>query len=638
MVSDTTSPARPWLRPALAMIIMASSALWLGSSHPVASLWPAIVALAVVFLLNSVLGGLFIGAACGAFIHTGGRPVTAYVALINDHMVPSLQSSWNISVIIFTLLMGGFVALIEAGGGLSGVLRALTQHPDQARQRVEGAAFGLGILCFFDGLANSMLVGRVLRPLADRAHVSRAKLAYIVDSTSAPVACVAFISTWIAYQLSMIREGLSQVDRTDNPYVLFLHSIPLNFYCWFTLLLVLLTILRRFDIGPMKHFQAETPPTPASQHENTATAGIWRAALPLVILMGTLMAGLYLTGTDQPWPVTRNGLADAFGNSKTALVLVCSAGVGCLVAFLCAYRPGQGRALCDAFRQGLTALFLPVLILVGAWTLSSTLKELEAAQALSAMLSDALPAKLLPMAVFLVGAGMSFVTGTSWGTMGILMPLAVPTAVTLGADLPAADAHSILLGVIAAVFSGAVFGDHCSPMSDTTIVSSVSCDLDPLDHVKTQLPYAGLAAGVAIIAGFIPVGLGLPAPVALLSGAALLIIITRMSVTPPKGRPGTAQHSRYRQDLLATRRSMHRCRPAHREAHWLFSASTRVLCGQRHGTQGCSARDHREGHCTGARHRTRRRCRKAPALFRRKQRHRANAGVCRGAHTRVTGV
>jgi Na+/H+ antiporter NhaC len=393
---------------------------------------------------------------------------------------------------------------------------------------VEGAAFGLGILCFFDGLANSMLVGRVLRPLADRAGVSRARLAYIVDSTSSPVACVAFISTWIAYQLSMIREGLAQVDRDDNPYVLFLQSIPLNFYCWFTLVLVLLTIVRRFNLGPMRRFAGRPAmPTEAGKEEGLA-AGAWRAATPLVVLVGSLVAGLYLSGSEDPWPITRNGLADAFGNSKTALVLVCSAGIGCLTAFLCAYRPGRGRELGEAFRQGLTALFLPVLILVGAWTLSSTLKELGAAQALSSLLSGTLPATYLPVAVFLVGSGMSFVTGTSWGTMGILMPLAIPTAVTLGAELPAADAHGMLLGVIAAVFSGAVFGDHCSPMSDTTIVSSVACGIDPLDHVRTQLPYALLAGGVAVLVGFIPVGLGLPAPVALLCGAIFLFFLSGM--------------------------------------------------------------------------------------------------------------
>ncbi|MFT7489877.1 MAG: tetracycline resistance efflux pump [Candidatus Promineifilaceae bacterium] len=525
-----TNPPTPsrlpaWLRPALAITIIAASFLWVGHDHALAALWPAIVALTTVFLLRSVLAGLFLGAACGALLQTQGRPVAAYVALINDHMIPSLQSSWNVSVVIFTLLMGGFVALIEAGGGLSGVLRTLTRHPKQARIRVEGAAFGLGLICFFDGLANSMLVGRVLRPLADRAHVSRAKLAYIVDSTSAPVACVAFISTWIAYQLSMIREGLAQVGRDDNPYVLFLQSIPLNFYCWFTLLLVLLTVIRRIDIGPMKHFQ-QTQEAHTDAETTGPDAGVWRAAIPLLVLMGTLVSGLYLTGTDQPWPISRTGLADAFGNAKTALVLVCSAGVGCLVAFVCAYRPGRGPALCRSFQQGLTALFLPVLILVGAWTLSSTLKELAAAEALSALLSDTLPVKLLPMAVFLVGAGMSFVTGTSWGTMGILMPLAVPSAITLGAGLSATDAHGILLGVIAAVFSGAVFGDHCSPMSDTTIVSSVSCDLDPLDHVKTQLPYALLAAVIAIAFGFIPSGLGLPAPIALLLGAGALVLIT----------------------------------------------------------------------------------------------------------------
>ncbi|MDA1045058.1 MAG: hypothetical protein O3C57_07525, partial [Verrucomicrobia bacterium] len=443
-----------------------------------------------------------------------------------DHMVPSLQSSWNVSVIIFTLLMGGFVALIEAGGGLAGILRAVTQRPGKAQARIECAAFGLGLICFFDGLANSMLVGRVLRPLADRGGVSRARLAYIVDSTSAPVACIAFISTWIAYQLSMIREGLAQVGRDDNPYLLFLHSIPLNFYCWFTLMLVALTICRQWNIGPMKRFQAQANAETPIAAAGIVRIGSWRAFVPLAFLMVALMTGLYLTGAETPLPITWSGLADAFGKSDTALVLVCSAGFGCAVAFSCAYRNGKGEDLGTAFSRGLTALFLPVLILVGAWTLSSTLKELHAAEALARLLSDTLPAGLLPVCVFLVGAGISFVTGTSWGTMGILMPLAVPTAIKLTVQLAPSDAQSILYGVIAAVFSGAVFGDHCSPMSDTTIVSSVSCGIDTLDHVQTQLPYALIAGGVAAGVGFIPTALGLPTPVALVSGAALLFLIT----------------------------------------------------------------------------------------------------------------
>lgn len=495
-----------------------------------ARLWPSVVALSLVFLLRSVLAGLLGGAFSGAILLANGNPLLAFIAFFRAHLIPSLQSSWNASILVFTLLMGGFVALIEHGGGISGLLRRFVRDRGAVKGRIQWAAFGLGLVCFFDGLANSMLVGRVMRPLADRVGLSRAKLAYVVDSTSAPVACVALISTWIAYQLAMIQEGLSHVGVEGNPYLLFLRSIPVNFYCLFTLLLVALTILTGFNLGPMRRAEAEAEAARGDGplFEDDPRGGHWaRAAIPLVALILALLVGMYVSGTDAVLPIRFSRIMDAFGSADAALVLVCASAFACMVAGLINVRPRETPRTGDVFLEGMTTLFVPMLILVSAWCLSSTLKELGAAAALTRLLSGTLRPSLIPAAVFLVGTMVSFCTGTSWGTMGVLMPLAVPLAVSLAAGLAPDVADTILVGTIAAVFSGAVFGDHCSPMSDTTIVSAIASGVDPIDHVQTQLPYALVAAAVALAAGFLPYGLGLPFWGSWLIGGGVLAILTR---------------------------------------------------------------------------------------------------------------
>ena len=219
-------------------------------------LWPPLVALAVIAATRHALAGLLAGAFCGAVILGGGDPWQAYLALLRDHLAPSLGSAWKTGAILFTLVLGGFAAVLDAGGGFRTVLGRLTAGRGDADRRFQLAAAGLGLLCFFDGLANSMMVGRVGRDLADRCGVARVKLAYIVDSTSSAVACVALVSTWIAFQLTMIREGFALAGREVNPYAEFLSSLPSNFHCWFTLVLLFVSIGRRFDPGPMGGFAA----------------------------------------------------------------------------------------------------------------------------------------------------------------------------------------------------------------------------------------------------------------------------------------------------------------------------------------------------------------------------------------------
>jgi len=503
------------------------------------ALWPSILGLLSVLLLRKVIAGLLIGGSAGAILLNQGNPLTAFTALFTDHLIPALQSSWNISVLIFTLLLGGFVSLIEKGGGIQALLNRWIRHSGSLKKRIQWSGYGLGILCFFDGLANSLLVGKTLTPMANKAGVSKEKLSYIVDSTSASVACVAVISTWIAYQLSMIREGYKLAGAGDvNAFALFFQSIPLNFYCWFTLGLLAVVIAHNWNIGPMRKAELSRSQndslvedsSESTAPSNQSTDGAWRAILPLIALIGGLMIGLYLDGVEESvLPLSFGKLATAFGAADAAKILVTVSAFACLVALVSNVSQFKEESASEVFMSGVLNLFTPCLILISVWILSSTLSALEAAPVLTALLKGNLPLILFPAAVFVTGTLISFTTGTSWGTMGVLMPLAIPVALGMSDGITG----TLVPVTIAAVFSGAVFGDHCSPLSDTTIVSSIACDLDPLDHVQTQIPYALVAAGLAIAVGFIPAGLGLPGWISLLVGFIILVSLPRIFKNPP---------------------------------------------------------------------------------------------------------
>ena len=502
--------------------------LW--AKLPFLPLWPSMVALLAVFLLGRAMTGLLVGASAGLILLSGGNPVSAFISGFQNHLIPSLQSSWNISVIIFTLLLGGFVALLEKGGGIGALIQKWLGKNQTAKKRVLWSTYGLGLVCFFDGLANSLLVGKSLTPIAKRLGISGVKMAYIVDSTSSAVACVAIISTWIAYQLSMIREGFLQVGASAEiqPFQTFLHSIPYNFYCWFTLFLLAVVILRNWNIGPMRRAETEISKTetlsPRESDTKQSTTSILPAILPLAILIVGLLIGLYVSGSKSSGiPSSFQEVSEAFGAADAALVLVCISALACIVAFAANTKgiQSKGEKPSQVFSDGVLKLFNPLLILVSAWLLSSTLKQLDAIGFLVQLLNGNLPPSLFPTLVFAVGACISFSTGTSWGTMGVLMPLALPVALHFSGGAET----SLIYGTVAAVFSGAVFGDHCSPFSDTTIVSSISCDVSPIDHVKTQLPYALIAAGAAITLGFLPTAFGVSPFIGLATGLLLLFFL-----------------------------------------------------------------------------------------------------------------
>ncbi len=496
-----------------------------------AALWPSVLAVGLAFVTREIYLSLFLGAFSGALLLHGGNPWNAFHDLLISRMLSSLMDRWNISVLVFTLLMGGFAEVLTRNGGMMALsLRVMGQS--RSPRRAGLGAYLMGWLVFFDGLASSVLVGKTMRPIADRAGLSREKLAFIVDSTSAPVAGLALLSTWVAYEMSVIRQGLVNTGEAGladavAPFSWLVISLPFRFYNWFMLLLVFLLVWLMRDWGSM--LAAEKASRSKVSRAAVEAAGpvlepiagpvqgshAALALVPVGVLVMGVFGGLFVSGGGMQMSFTFAHLVEAMGKADAAAVFVLATAFASAVALaMTALWPGATNGTgaraggMQAFLHGLQQMFLPALILVFAWMLNSVIKELGAANYLVALLGDRLPSAWLPALVFALASVISFSTGTSWGTMAIVMPLAIPLAVKFTAFHAGQTESPILVATVGAVLAGAVFGDHCSPISDTTIVSAFSSDCDVMAHVRTQLPYALTAAGIATFVGYLPAGYG----------------------------------------------------------------------------------------------------------------------------------
>jgi Na+/H+ antiporter NhaC len=526
----TSTTGRGWMSLGTTIAVLAVSAYLSGCESAWRSLWPSLAALGMVLISRSALMGLLIGAGCGALLLAGGSVLGAVEQLVLNQFWPIFGSSWKLSAMLFTLILGGFVALVEAGGGLQGLLKKLLGSGCAPHQRMQTTVFGFGLLVFFDGLANTMLIGRLLRSAADRCGVSREKLAYLADTTGSAVACLAFISTWIAFQLSMIREGFVLAGQGEvSAYGYFFKSLPTNFYCCFALMLALVCVWREFNPGSMgvaerAARERSMPPEP----EEAVQASHWGLAIiPIAVLTLSIPILSYVIGSVALLPFSLSKFAESYGKAELYVpqILVASSILASLVAagsYAFARRGRSAKNEARVFLSGVREIGMPVLILIAAWMLGGAISQLGTATYLSESLQGQLPVALLPAGIFVLGALISFSTGTSWGTMGVLMPLAIPVIFSLTEGTVDLERDRMVVAAIGAVFSGAVFGDHCSPFSDTTIVASIASGVEPLDHVRTQLPFALIAAAVALVVGFIPLGFGVSAMLCLGVGVFLL--------------------------------------------------------------------------------------------------------------------
>ena len=527
---------RGWMSLVATIVVLAVSGYLAGCESNWRSLWPSLAALAMVLISRSALIGLLIGAVCGALLLAGGSFLGTIEQLVLNQFWPIFGSSWKLSAMLFTLILGGFVALVEAGGGLQGLVKKLLGSGRAPHKRMQTTVFGFGLLVFFDGLANTMLIGRLLRSAADRCGVSREKLAYLADTTGSAVACLAFISTWIAFQLSMIREGFLLAGKGEvSAYSYFFKSLPANFYCWFALMLALACIWREFNPGSMGVAERAARERPAPfGPEEAVQAGHWGLAIiPIAVLTLSIPTLTYVIGSEALLPFSLSKFAESYEKAEVYVpqILVASSILASLVAGLTYAFARQGCAAkseVKVFLSGVREIAGPVLILIAAWILGAAISQLGTATYLSESLQGHLPLALLPAGIFVLGALISFSTGTSWGAMAVLMPLAIPVIFSFTEGVVDLERDRLVVAAIGAVFSGAVFGDHCSPFSDTTIVASIASGVEPLDHVRTQLPFAMIAGLMALILGFLPLGLGLPAILCLGVGVILLWVLPSM--------------------------------------------------------------------------------------------------------------
>ncbi|NBI06426.1 Na+/H+ antiporter NhaC family protein [Senegalia massiliensis] len=515
------------------------------------TLLPPLIAIVLAFISKNVIISLFIGVLTGAFIlslnnyNVFGALIHSFLDLI-VYMVSSLADSWNAGIILQCLTIGGMIALISKMGGAKAIAESLAK---KAKSPVSAQIITwiLGLFIFFDDYANALIVGPIMRPVTDKMRISREKLAFIIDATAAPIAGIALISTWIGYEVGLIKDAYESIGQNVNAYGIFVSTIPYRFYNILILIFIVATAILMKEFGPMykvekrarikgEVLRKDSSPMMSDNDKNLepnegTKLKIKNALVPILVLMISAFAGFYYNGyialaedanmieMIKDSPLSLMAIRETFGASDASIVLFQAALLASIVALLMGIKQkiftvNEGI---DTFIHGLKSLLITGVILVLAWSLSGVIKDLGTSKFLISILSDKMPEFLLPSVIFIFGAIISFSTGTSYGTMGILMPLTIPLAFSISPE------NSYMLMNAGAVLTGAIFGDHCSPISDTTILSSMGAACDHIDHVKTQLYYAITVGIITILFGYIPVGLGVP--VYLVLPSALIVVI-----------------------------------------------------------------------------------------------------------------
>jgi Na+/H+ antiporter NhaC len=505
------------------------------------SILPPLIAIVMALVIREVYSALFTGILVGTFIiffyrgqHFFEALFNGFFAVIDTYVLDSMMDSSHLSIIIFSMMIGGMVGVITKNGGMKGVVIYLSRFANNARSG-QLVTWLLGILIFFDDYANTLVVGNTMRPVTDRLKISREKLAYIVDSTAAPIASIAFVTTWIGAELSYIQDGIKNLGLDETPYDVFLNSLQYSFYPILAIFFMFFLIWKRRDFGVMYRFEksaregtytADGSADSAagfgedSEPEPGVSARWYNAFIPvMVVVLGTI-AGLIVTGVQAVgWGGAESfagNISRVIGNADSFSALLWSSLGGVVVAILLSVSQKilNLKKSIDALVQGYKTMLTAVLILVLAWSIALITEHLHTAEFIStSLIKFQLSPYIVPTLTFLLAALVSFSTGSSWGTMAILYPLILPASwlICKDAGLDYDTSISIFHNVVSAVLAGSVLGDHCSPISDTTILSSLASSCNHISHVRTQMPYALTVGVVGILFGTIPAAYGVSA-------------------------------------------------------------------------------------------------------------------------------
>ena len=549
------------------------------------SIVPPLLAIVLAFLTHHVLPSLGIAIVVGgmlAAVPQDPASVAAWVEgfkTVGSHLANTVTDKTNLTILAFIPPIFVMVEILIASGGFRGIIVWLLKWV-KGRKSAQAATALMGILCFIDDYTNAIIVGSMMQPITDRFRVSREKLAFLVDATSAPIAGLAVVSTWIAYEVSLLGAVGQELGIAKSGYSMFFDALSFRFYCLLMITFVFLHILMGRDFGPMKNAEdlaqggggaeeretssrrvtGDSPPAPASQESGRAL----NALVPLAGLLLFHFTGLWFDGTSKlerdmrEWqtqrlttavedmpsrPVDIDSLSptswvywrEVIGHAENSpLVLACAALFGLTLALLCGRLSGSldVSIVYMCFCRGVKRAAIPIVILILAWSLKNCCDSLKTGKFLTTILADRVSPYWFPPILFLVASLTSFATGTSYGTMAILIPTAIPIAFALDGQT-----YGLTTMIsVGAVLDGAIFGDHCSPISDTTIMSSIASSCDLIEHVRTQLPYSLFVAGLALLCAYLPSALGLAAGLSFLLAVSvticLLFAITRFQKAP----------------------------------------------------------------------------------------------------------
>jgi len=502
------------------------------------SLLPAVIAIGLALITKEVYSSLFVGILAGGAIYAGFNFETTVTHVFSDGFVASAADSYNMGILVFLVMLGALVAMMNKAGGSAAFGRWAAKHI-KSRAGAQLATIVLGCLIFIDDYFNCLTVGSVMRPVTDKNKISRAKLAYLIDATAAPVCIIAPISSWAAAVA-----GFAQGEGPMSGISLFVRAIPFNFYAILTIVMMLVLVFTRFDYGPMvKHeknavekgdlftfggeeFLSSTDDDAKANPKGT----VFDLVIPVVFLIfacviGMVYSGGYFTSGSEG----HGNFVIAFSNSDASVGLVYGSFITVIFAviyFLCR-RVLSFKSIMESVPEGFKAMVPAIMILICAWTLKAMTDSLGAKIFISNLVKGSAAGfqAFLPAIIFLIAVGLSFATGTSWGTFGILIPIVLSVFGEASGNLT--------IVAISACMAGAVCGDHCSPISDTTIMASAGSQSNHLNHVSTQLPYALTVAAVSFVtyvfAGFVPnAWIALPVGIVLMVGS--LLVIRRFAV------------------------------------------------------------------------------------------------------------